>query len=130
MRWRKLESSDNVQDRRGTGRAVAAGAGGLGILGLLAALIFGGLSGGGGFDNVGDLLGQVQTEQAAAPAQQPEEFEGLDESEDFVRPKHCAGLGRRDIPLADMSAVCICGHSSGDIIIDDQRDTGAVQRVL
>lgn len=87
MRWRKLEASGNVEDRRGRGRTAAAGVGGLGILGILAALLFGGLGGGGGgFEDIGDLLGQVQG--AGAPAQQgeqAEEFQGIDESEDFVR---------------------------------------------
>ncbi|HSF85606.1 MAG TPA: neutral zinc metallopeptidase [Acidimicrobiia bacterium] len=85
MRWRRLETSSNVEDRRGTGGAVAAGAGGLGIVDLLIALLFGGGSGG-GFGGVDDLLGQMQGGTAPAqPAQQAEEFEGIDESEDFVR---------------------------------------------
>ncbi len=84
MRWRKLESSGNVVDRRGTGVKVGAGVGGLGILGVIIALLFGGLGGGGGFEDVGDILNQVQAEPPAAQ-QQPDEFQGLDESEDFVR---------------------------------------------
>ncbi len=48
MRWRGLESSSNVQDRRGMSRGRAAtGAGGLGIIGILIALFFGGGEGGG-----------------------------------------------------------------------------------
>jgi len=85
MRWRKLESSQNVQDRRGTRAKVVGGVGGVGVLGVLIALLFGGLGGGGGFDDVGDLLGQVQAGSPPAQQQQADEFEGLDESEDFVR---------------------------------------------
>jgi len=83
MRWRKLETSDKVQDRRGTGAKVAGGVGGVGILGVLIALLFGG--GGGGFGDIGDLLGQVQQGQAPAQQEQAEEFQGVDEQEDFVR---------------------------------------------
>ncbi len=85
MRWRKLETSSNVEDRRGTGGAIAAGAGGLGIIGLLIALLFGGGSGG-GFGGIDDLLGQMQGGTAPAqPTEQAEEFQGIDEEEDFVR---------------------------------------------
>lgn len=84
MRWRRLERSSNVEDRRGTGGAVAAGAGGLGIVGLLIALLLGG--GGGGFGGVDDLLEQMQGGMAPAqPGEQAEEFQGIDQSEDFVR---------------------------------------------
>lgn len=84
MRWRKLETSDNVEDRRGMGRT-AAGVGGVGLVGLLLAL-FGGLFGGGGDGAIGDLLDQVaQQQQPATDGTQPPEFEGVDESEDFVR---------------------------------------------
>lgn len=61
MRWKRLETTGNVEDRRGRGRAVAGGAGGLGIIGLLLVLFLGGGNGG----DVGDILGQLQ-----APAQQ------------------------------------------------------------
>ena len=40
MRWRKLERSKNVEDRRGVGGKAAAGVGGLGIIGVLIALGF------------------------------------------------------------------------------------------
>jgi predicted metalloprotease len=84
MRWKRLETSDNVQDRRGRGTTAAVGVGGVGILGVLIALIFGG--GGGGFGEIGDMLGQMQGGSAPAqPAEQAEEFQGIDESEDFVR---------------------------------------------
>ncbi len=85
MRWRRLETSDRVQDRRGTGAKVAGGIGGVGILGVLIAVLFGGLGGGGGFGDIGDLLSQVQQGQAPAQGPQADEFQGVDESEDFVR---------------------------------------------
>ncbi len=65
------------------GRA-AAGVGGLGIVGLLIALLVGGL-GGGGDGGLGDLLEQMAGAQAPAQEGQAEQFEGVDESEDFVR---------------------------------------------
>lgn len=84
MRWRRLERSSNVEDRRGTGGAVAAGAGGLGIVGLLIALLLGG--GGGGFGEIDDLLEQMQGGDVANQSgEQAEEFQGIDQSEDFVR---------------------------------------------
>jgi predicted metalloprotease len=79
MRWRNLERSENVQDRRGQRAKVAGGVGGLGIIGLLLALFMGG---GGG--DVGDLLGQLATPATAAPAQDSSEFEGIDDDEAFV----------------------------------------------
>ena len=81
MRWRNLERSKNVEDRRGRAGAVAGGVGGLGILGLLFALFVGGGDGGG----IGDILGQLATQQGANPqSQDSSEFEGLDEDEEFV----------------------------------------------
>ncbi len=79
MRWRNLERSENVQDRRGQTAKVAGGVGGLGIIGLLLALFMGG---GGG--DVGDLLGQLAAPQTSAPVQDSGEFEGIDDEEAFV----------------------------------------------
>ncbi|CAN5415792.1 MAG: KPN_02809 family neutral zinc metallopeptidase [Acidimicrobiia bacterium] len=84
MRWRKLETSENVQDRRGMSGKTAAGLGGAGLIGLLLAL-FGGLLGGDGDGGLGDLLNQVNQQQPATEGTQSPEFEGIDESEDFVR---------------------------------------------
>ena len=80
MRWRNLERSKNVQDRRGQGAKVAGGVGGLGIIGILLALFMGG----GGEGGLGDLLGQIGTPQTTVATQDSGEFEGIDEEEDFV----------------------------------------------
>lgn len=65
MRWRRLERSGNVEDRRRAG-PVAAGVGGLGLVGVIVAL-FAVFSGGGG----ADLEGMLQGLQAPAePVQQ------------------------------------------------------------
>ena len=81
MRWRKLERSQNVEDRRGTrAGAVAGGVGGLGIIGVLIALLFGG-----GGDGLGEALQGLGAGQAPAQSQeQPPEYQGVDEIEDFV----------------------------------------------
>jgi predicted metalloprotease len=84
MRWRNLERSKNVEDRRGRGAKVAGGVGGLGIIGVLLALFLGG--GGDGLGSMGDLLGQLGgAQQAAPPAQESSEFEGIDDEEAFVK---------------------------------------------
>lgn len=81
MRWRKLRQSENVQDRRGRTGAVVGGIGGLGVIGVLLALLLGGGEGG-----LGDALNQLQNASAPqAPAGQSDEFEGVDDSEAFVR---------------------------------------------
>jgi len=83
MRWRRLERSQNVEDRRGTrAGAVAGGVGGLGIIGILLALFLGGGSGGG----LGEALQGLGGGTAPAQTQeQPPEYQGVDEIEDFVR---------------------------------------------
>ncbi len=84
MRWRNLEASGQVQDRRGTGRVAAGAVGGAGILGVIVFLISTFLGGGGAMGPMGDLLGQMDA--AEQPTQeQSAEFQGVDESEDFVR---------------------------------------------
>jgi predicted metalloprotease len=85
VRWRKLETSDNVQDRRGIGGRTAAGLGGAGLIGVILAVVFGLLGGGGAGGDIGDLLNQVAAPQQDPSATQPPEFEGVDQSEDFVR---------------------------------------------
>jgi predicted metalloprotease len=73
MRWNRARRSSNVEDRRGRAPAVAAGAGGLGIIGVLLAMLLGG-GGGGGLD---DLLGQLNAPQQ--PAGPPATLSAADE---------------------------------------------------
>lgn len=80
MRWRNLERSSNVEDRRGRAAKVAGGVGGLGIIGVILAL----LMGGGGGDGLGDLLNQLNTAQTPAQTQDSGEFDGVDDDEAFV----------------------------------------------
>lgn len=62
---------------------VAGGIGGLGIIGLLLALLMGG--GSGDLGGMGDLLGQLGgSQQTAPPAETSDEFEGIDDDEAFV----------------------------------------------
>jgi hypothetical protein len=82
MRWRNLERSKNVQDRRGQGAKIAGGVGGLGIIGILLALFMGG--GSGDMGGMGDLLGQLGAQQSAPPPEDTGEFEGIDDDEAFV----------------------------------------------
>ncbi len=84
MRWRKLETSENVQDRRGMGGRAAAGIGGAGLIGAIVAIVVSLLGGGGAGGAVGDLLNEVAPAEAPSGSQPPQ-FEGVDESEDFVR---------------------------------------------
>ncbi len=63
MRWRRVEGPTRVQDRRRRGAVAGGAVGGLGLLGLIAALLFGG--GGGGF-NVEDVFGQLSPQEAPA----------------------------------------------------------------
>jgi uncharacterized protein len=80
MRWRNLERSSNVEDRRGRTAKVAGGIGGLGIVGVILAL----LMGGGGGDGLGDLLNQLNTSQTPTQTQDSGEFDGVDDDEAFV----------------------------------------------
>lgn len=71
MRWRRLERSRNVQDRRGTtprrGSRAAVGGGGLGAVALILVLAY---CGGGDTQQLGPLLEDISTGQAV-PQQQP-----------------------------------------------------------
>jgi uncharacterized protein len=77
MKWRGLERSGNLEDRRGrSAGAVAGGVGGLGIIGALLVMF---LSGGGEGGDLGSLLSQLQepapqTEQQLPPADDAAEF--------------------------------------------------------
>jgi predicted metalloprotease len=69
VRWRNLERSGNVQDRRGMspGR-VAGGAGGLGIIGILIALLFGGGGEDGGLGSILESLAPPSTVAQTLPS--------------------------------------------------------------
>src|SRR3954454_1131724 len=60
-------NTSQVEDRRGAGRGLAVGGGGLGVVGLIVALIFG-LSGGGDGSNgaITETLRQLQPDAGAA----------------------------------------------------------------
>jgi uncharacterized protein len=79
MRWRNLERSTNVEDRRGRTAAVAGGVGGLGIIGVILALLFGGGSG-----NVGDLLNQLNSAQATPTPQDSGQIQTAGDDKAFV----------------------------------------------
>jgi predicted metalloprotease len=81
VRWRRLERSSNVQDRRGRGAAIAGGVGGLGIIGLLLTLFLGGGSEG---DVLDDLLGGFGAPREV-PAQELPSEQQTDDASEFVR---------------------------------------------
>jgi hypothetical protein len=79
MRWKQLRRSQNVEDRRGRAPAVAAGVGGLGIIGVLLALLLGG--GEGGFD----IGGALESLGAASGTQPPQSLSpAATESGEFI----------------------------------------------
>ena len=68
MRLGRSVDTSQIEDRRGGGRGLAVGGGGLGVVGLILALVFG-LSGGGGSGNGADInqiLRQLQPDAGAA----------------------------------------------------------------
>ena len=65
MRWDRVSSRGNVDDRRGRpGRAAAGGVGGLGLVGLLLYLLLGGQGG-----DISDVLNQLEGAQQAPTGQ-------------------------------------------------------------
>jgi predicted metalloprotease len=80
MRWRRLERSSNVDDRRRAGPMIAGGVGGLGIIGVLLAMFLGG---GGGTD-FGSLLGGLTGSEQAVPAQDLPAEQPTDDAGEFV----------------------------------------------
>ena len=80
MKWRKLERSQNVDDRRGRTPAVVGGVGGLGIIGVLLALFLGG----GGDGGLGDILGQLGAAQTPNTVSQTLPDAEADDDELFV----------------------------------------------
>jgi predicted metalloprotease len=80
MRWRGVERSRNVDDRRGRGATAAAGIGGLGIIGVLLMLFLGG--GEGGF---GDIAEQLQGLGGPPPPRASQELSAAEqEAGDFI----------------------------------------------
>src|SRR3954466_275826 len=67
MRLGGRVNTSQIEDRRGGGRGLAVGGGGLGLVGLVIALIFG-LSGGGNGSSgdVNEILRQLQPDAGAA----------------------------------------------------------------
>src|SRR3954452_14410940 len=67
MRLGGRVDTSQIEDRRGAGRGLAVGGGGLGVVGLIVALIFG-LSGGGNGSNghINEILRQLQPDAGAA----------------------------------------------------------------
>jgi uncharacterized protein len=60
--------TSQIEDRRGAGRGLAVGGGGLGVVGLILALVFGlsGGNGGGGNGDLNQILRQLQPDAGAA----------------------------------------------------------------
>ncbi len=82
--WGKITSRGNIEDRRGL---AAAGAGGLGIVGIIAVIGFNLLTGGNlDINQVNDALNQLQQLQPAQTNSQlqPEQFRGQDGYEVFA----------------------------------------------
>src|SRR4051794_15776354 len=65
MRLGRSVDTSQIEDRRGGGRGLAVGGGGLGVVGLILALVFG-LSGGGNGGDVDQILRQLQPDAGAA----------------------------------------------------------------
>lgn len=72
--WTKILSRGNVEDRRGSGAAIG---GGIGALGVIAALIYSFLSG--APVDVNDILGQLQSGQVGQSRLTAQDFEGADD---------------------------------------------------
>ena len=80
MRLRGVRRSRNVDDRRGRAAPVAAGVGGLGIIGVLLALLLGGSDG--GFSDIAD---QLQGLGGPPPNQAAQELSAEDQAAgDFI----------------------------------------------
>jgi hypothetical protein len=115
VRWRNLERSSNVEDRRGRAAKVAGGVGGLGIIGVILAL----LMGGGGGDGLGDLLNQLNTAQT--PAQDSGEFDGVDDDEAFVT----AILGTTETLWGDIFAASGRTYEPATVVLFSQATESA-----
>ncbi len=81
--WDKIDSSGDVEDRRGMG---TGGIALTGVGGIILFLLFAFMGGGTGQDGsvLEQILGQVANQQTAQSAEQPTEFQGADEYETFT----------------------------------------------
>lgn len=77
--WDKLTSRGNIEDRRGQAAAIG---GGLGVVGIVAGLLYSFLSG--TPIDVGQILTQLQTTQVGQQTLTTKEFEGADNYEVFT----------------------------------------------
>lgn len=114
MRWRKLERSTNVQDRRGTrSRGAAIGGGGIGIAAVLAVVL--GMCGGG--VDLGQLAPMLEGLQAPAavpaePGSIPDDPQSVEERE-FVE----AVLGSTETLWSDMFAGSGTAYDPADLVL-------------
>lgn len=77
--WDKLTSRGNVEDRRGQAAAIG---GGLGVVGIVASLLYSFISG--TPIDVGQILTQLQGAQSSQQSLTPSDFEGADNYEVFA----------------------------------------------
>lgn len=77
--WDKLTSRGNIEDRRGQAAAIG---GGLGVVGIVASLLYSFLSG--TPIDVGQILTQLQTTQSSQSALTTDDFAGADNYEVFA----------------------------------------------
>ena len=111
-RWERIKSRGNVVDRRGMSRPGMAigGLGGIGAIVFLLITLLGG--GGSGLDQ---MMDQLAGAQAPDSGEQPPEFQGVDEYEEFA-----------SIVLGSRGSMPSCPRSMGR---DACRRTDLVQRM-
>lgn len=108
MRWRNLERSTNVEDRRGRTARVAGGVGGLGLIGVVLVLLFGG---GGG--NVGDLLNQLNSSHTTPGQQDAGQIQAGDDAGAFVQ----AVLGTTETLWTDVFAAAGQTYQPAELVL-------------
>ncbi len=117
VKWRRLERSSNVQDRRGRGPAVAGGVGGLGLIGLLLVLFLGGGEGSG----LEDILGQLQQAQPVNTVAQTLPNTPPDEDAEFVS----AILGTTETLWQEIFASADLTYEPADLVLFTGSTTSA-----